>query len=61
MPYQVKSGSLTIVAATLVAALAVLDDMTRTAADEVLICDMDGHRIDPALLRSAIADANDRR
>ena len=56
MPYQVKIGSLTIVAPTSVAALKLFDELKRTAEGDVFIRDMDGHTIDPDALRSVIAE-----
>ena len=56
MPYQVKTGSLTIVTPTSADALKLFDELERTASGEVLIRDMDGRTVDPDALRSAIAD-----
>jgi hypothetical protein len=52
MPYQVKSGSITFVVASVRQALAMFDQMLEDARDELSICDMDGRKIDPDLLRS---------
>ena len=56
MPYQVKSGSITFVVATVRQALAMFDQMLEDARDELSICDMDGRKIDPDLLRSLTED-----
>jgi len=52
MPYQVKSGSITFVVATVRQALAMFDQMLEDAREDLSICDMDGRKIDPDLLRS---------
>jgi hypothetical protein len=52
MPYQVKSGSITFVVATVRQALAMFDQMQEDAREGLSICDMDGRTIDPNLLRS---------
>ena len=51
MPFQVKSGSITFVVATVRQALAMFDEMREDAREDLSICDMDGRRIDPDLLR----------
>ena len=56
MPYQVKSGSITFVVATVRQALAMFDQMLEDARDELSICDMDGRTIDPGRLRSMTED-----
>jgi hypothetical protein len=56
MPYQVKTGSLTIVTSTSAAALKLFDEWKRTEDGEVFIRDMEGRTIDPEALRSVIAD-----
>jgi hypothetical protein len=52
MPYQVKSGSITFVVATVRQALAMFDQMLADAREDLSVCDMDGRKIDPDLLRS---------
>ena len=56
MPYQVKSGALTIVVPTVAAALKIFDDWINDGKEKVSIRDMDGRLIDPETLRSRIAD-----
>jgi hypothetical protein len=56
MAYQVKAGSLTVVAPTSVAALKLFDEFKRTAEGEVFIRDMDGRTVDPDALRAMITD-----
>jgi hypothetical protein len=56
MPYQVKSGSIIFVVATVRQALAMFDQMLEDAREELSICDMDGRRVDPDRLRSLIDD-----
>ena len=51
MPFQVKSGSITFVVATVRQALAMFDEMREDAREDLSIRDMDGRRIDPDLLR----------
>jgi hypothetical protein len=51
MPFQVKTGSITFVVATVRQALAMFDEMREDAREDLSICDMDGRRIDPDLLR----------
>jgi hypothetical protein len=60
MPYQVKSGSITFVVATVRQALAMFDQMLEDAREELSICDMDGRKIDPDRLRS-LTDNEQRR
>ena len=60
MPYQVKSGSITFVVATVRQALAMFDQMLEDAREELSICDMDGRKIDPDLLRSQADDEQGR-
>jgi hypothetical protein len=60
MPYQVKSGSITFVVATVRQALAMFDQMLEDAREELSICDMDGRKIDPDRLRS-LTDDEQRR
>lgn len=52
MAYQVKSGSITFVVATVRQALAMFDQMLEDAREGLSICDMDGRAIDPGQLRS---------
>jgi hypothetical protein len=52
MPYQVRSGSITFVVATVRQALVMFDQMLEDARDELSICDMDGRKIDLDRLRS---------
>jgi hypothetical protein len=52
MPYQVKSGSITFVVASVRQALTMFDQMREDARDELSICDMDGRKIDLDQLRS---------
>lgn len=47
---------LTIIAATVEAALTIFDDFLQAGKDAVSIRDMDGRPIDPDVLRSLIAD-----
>lgn len=56
MPYQVKSGSITFVVASVRQALAMFDQMLEDAKEELSIRDMDGKTIDPNLLRSLTDD-----
>ena len=60
MAYQVRSGSITFVVATVRQALAMFDQMLEDARDELSICDMDGRKIDPDLLRSLTEDEPSR-
>jgi hypothetical protein len=60
MPYQVKSGSITFVVATVRQALAMFDQMLEDDREELSICDMDGRKIDPDRLRSLTDDAQRR-
>jgi hypothetical protein len=53
MAYQVKKGSLTIVARTSVEATKTFDAMNKSDDEPVVICDMEGREIDPDTLRSA--------
>jgi hypothetical protein len=56
MPYQVRSGSFTIIAPTSVSALKLFDQLLLTSVDDrVFINDMDGRTIDPDSLRSLIS------
>jgi len=57
MPYQVRSGSFTIIAPTSLAAIKLYDQLTLTADndDRVFINDMEGRTIDPNTLRSVIS------
>jgi len=59
MSYQVKSGSITFVVATLRQALAMFDQMLEDAKEELSICDMDGRKIDLDRLRSLTWDEQD--
>ena len=61
MPYQVKSGSITFVVASVQQALAMFDQMMEDARGELSICDMDGRKIDPDLLRSLSENEQDPR
>jgi hypothetical protein len=61
MPYQVRSGSITFVVATVRQALAMFDQMLEDAREELSICDMDGRTIDPGQLRSRAHDEQDRQ
>jgi hypothetical protein len=56
MPYQVRSGSITFVVATVRQALAMFDEMREDARDGLSIRDMDGRTIDPDQLRSLTED-----
>jgi hypothetical protein len=49
MPYQVRKGSLIVVAATAEDALMIFDSMGNS--EQVTIQDMDGHKFDPEALR----------
>ena len=60
MPYQVKSGSVTFVIATVRQALAMFDQMVEEAREELSICDMDGRKIDPDRLRVLTEDEQSR-
>jgi hypothetical protein len=60
MPYQVKSGSITFVVATVRQALALFDQMREDAREELSICDMDGRKVDLDRLRSLPDDQQDR-
>ncbi len=60
MPYQVKSGSITFIVATVRQALAMFDQMLEDAREDLSICDMDGRKIDPDLLRSQTDDEQGR-
>lgn len=60
MPYQVKSGSITFVVATMRQALAMFDQMLDDAREDLSICDMDGRRINPDGLRSLTEDEPSR-
>lgn len=60
MSYQVKSGSITFVVATVRQALAMFDQMLDDAREELSICDMDGRKIDPDRLRSLPDDERGR-
>ena len=52
MPYQVRFGSLTVVATTAREALELFDRMAEGGdAANVVIRDMDGKRVDPLVLR----------
>jgi hypothetical protein len=51
LPYQVRKGSLIIVAATAEDALVIFDSMEKTDNEQVTIHDMDGHKVDPEALR----------
>ena len=52
MAYQVRSGSITFVVATVRQALAMFDQMLEDDRDQLSIRDMDGRKIDPDELRS---------
>jgi len=56
MPYQVRSGSITFVVASVRQALAMFDQMLEDAREELSIRDMDGRTIDLNLLRSLTED-----
>jgi hypothetical protein len=56
MPYQVKSGSITFVVASVHQALAMLDQMREDARGELSICDMDGRKLDLDRLRCLTED-----
>jgi len=56
MPYQVRSGSITFVVASVRQALAMFDQMLEDAREELSIRDMDGKTIDLNLLRSLTED-----
>ena len=56
MPYQVKSGSITFVVASVRQALAMFDQMREDGREELSIRDMDGRTIDPDRLRSLTGD-----
>jgi hypothetical protein len=51
MPYQVRTGALTIVATNSVEALRVFDSLTADTEEPVFIRDMDGVEIDPDRIR----------
>lgn len=51
MPYHVKTGVLTIVAATVEAALTLFDEWVQAGKEAVSIRDMEGNPIDPDTLR----------
>ena len=53
MPYQVKAGSLTIVAINSAEALRVFESLSTYSDERVCIRDMDGFEIDPERIRSA--------
>jgi hypothetical protein len=53
LPYQVRKGSLIIVAATAEDALVIFDSMEITNNERVTIQDMDGHKVDPETIRSS--------
>ena len=57
MPYQVKRGALTVVAATAADAIKLFGSMAKSADEPVTIRDMDGHEIDPDHLRSETDEA----
>jgi hypothetical protein len=52
MPYQVKAGSLTIVAINSAEALRVFEALSTASDERVSIRDMDGLEIDPERIRS---------
>ena len=52
MPYQVKAGSLTIVAINSAEALRVFESLSVDCDERVSIRDMDGFEIDPERIRS---------
>ncbi len=56
MAYQVKAGALTIVAATTVAALKILEQFIQSGEDTATIHDMNGYEINVDVLRSALSD-----
>jgi hypothetical protein len=56
MAYQVKSGSITFVVASVRQALTMFDQMREDARDQLSICDMDGRKIDLDQLRSLTGD-----
>ena len=60
MPYQVRSGSITFVVATVRQALTMFDQMREDARQELSICDMDGRKIDLDRLRSLTHDEQGR-
>jgi hypothetical protein len=49
MPYQVRKGSLIVVAATAEDALVIFDSMGNS--EQVTIRDIDGHKVDPEAVR----------
>jgi hypothetical protein len=51
MPYQVRKGSLIVVATTAEDALVIFDSMEKTDSEQVTIHDMDGHKVDPETIR----------
>ena len=51
MPYQVRTGALTIVATNSVEALRLFDSLIADSEDPVVIRDMDGAEIDPDRIR----------
>jgi hypothetical protein len=53
MPYQVRAGSLTIVAINSAEALRVFEALSTHCDEHVSIRDMDGLEIDPERIRSA--------
>ena len=52
LPYQVRKGSLIIVAATAQDALVIFDSMEKTDNEQATIQDMDGHKVAPETLRA---------
>jgi hypothetical protein len=54
MTYQVKTGSLTIVASTSVEALRLFDEWERLERGSAFIRDMDGRAVDPDVLRLSL-------
>ena len=51
MPYQVRKGSLIVVAATAEDALVIFDSIEKTDDEQVTIRNMDGRKVDPEALR----------
>ena len=52
MPYQIKAGSLTIVATNSIEALRVFESLNRQSEERVYIRDMDGTEIDPDRIKA---------
>jgi hypothetical protein len=54
MPFQVKSGALTVITHSVTEAVALFDRLVEEAGEAIAICDMDGHEILPDTLRALI-------